>query len=68
MQPKKAQKGRMKDPLLQENAHGSDRHRMTSLCHLLQFLAIRVYATMRRDLVRGILEIGPLRAGGLLYR
>src|SRR5215471_15453790 len=27
---------------------------MTSLCHLLQFLAIGVYAIMRRDLVRGI--------------
>jgi hypothetical protein len=38
---------------------GSDRHKMTSLCHLLQFLAIGVYAIMRRDF-RGILRDRPV--------
>src|SRR5262245_4236247 len=28
----------------------NDRHKMTSLCHLLQFFAIGVYAIIRRDL------------------
>src|SRR5215467_14153115 len=42
---------------------GSDRHKMTSLCHLLQFLAIGVYAIMPRDLVRGILRDRPVARG-----
>ena len=36
---------------------------MTSLCHLLQFLAIGVYAIMRRDLVQGILRDRPVARG-----
>ena len=42
---------------------GSDRHKMTSLCHFLQFLAIRVYAIMRRGLVRRILGDRPVARG-----
>ena len=41
----------------------NDRHKMTSLCHLLQFLAIGVYAILRRDLVRGILRDWPVARG-----
>jgi hypothetical protein len=36
---------------------------MTSICHLLQFLAIGVYAIIRRDVVRGILRDRPVARG-----
>ena len=44
-------------------ANTSDRHKLTSLCHLLQFLAIGIYAIMRRNLVRGIPRERPVARG-----